>query len=198
MIPALLLAAGISRRMGQPKQLLEWQGQPLVRHVAGNVLAAQSVERLVVVIGAVADEVRTALAGLGPRLTIAENPDYASGQASSLRVGLAALPTASAAVLVVLADQPLVTPGLIDHLIAAYRAQPAALALVPTYQGQRGTPTILGCGLFAELRELQGDVGARVVLHRHPDAVCRVAVDDPAVVVDLDTPDAYQKNRNGW
>ncbi|WP_129631491.1 nucleotidyltransferase family protein [Candidatus Oscillochloris fontis] len=197
MIPALLLAAGSSRRMGQPKQLLAWQGQPLVRHVARQALAARAVERVIVVLGAAAPQVRTALAGLGPRLTLIENPAYATGQASSLRVGLAALPAQSAAVLVLLVDQPLVTPGLIDHLIAAYRAQPDALALVPTYQGQRGTPTILGREMFDHLRELDGDVGARAVFAAYPDRVCRVAVDDPAVVVDLDTPADYAQNRHG-
>ncbi len=196
MIPALLLAAGRSRRMGQPKQLLVWQGQPLVRHVASQLLAAQQVERVIVVIGAVADDVRAALAGLGSRLSIIENPDYASGQASSLRVGLAALPMQSAAVLVGLVDQPLVHPGLIDHLIGTYRAQPEALALIPTYQGQRGTPTILGRGLFEELQELQGDVGARAVLSKYPNGVVRVPVDDPAVVVDLDTPADYIRHKN--
>jgi molybdenum cofactor cytidylyltransferase len=146
---------------------------------------------LVVVVGAAAESVRAALAGLDGPVLIVENPDYASGQASSLRAGMGALPATARAALVLLVDQPLVTSSLIDIMIAAYDADPAALAMIPHYQGRRGNPVLLTRGLFAELRLLTGDVGAREVLARHAEAVRRIEVDDPAVVSDMDTPEDY-------
>jgi molybdenum cofactor cytidylyltransferase len=186
----ILLAAGTSSRMGRPKQLLDWGGVPLVRHVAEQALASR-ITGLVVVIGAAANAVRAALVGLDGPVLIVENPDYASGQASSLRAGLGALPDSARAALVLLVDQPLVTPGLIDRMIAAYDEHPAALALVPSYAGRRGNPALLARGLFAELQGLAGDVGARGVLAAHAAEVVHVAVDDPAVATDIDTPEDY-------
>jgi molybdenum cofactor cytidylyltransferase len=187
----ILLAAGTSSRMGRPKQLLEWRGRPLVRHVAEQALASQRLTGLVVVVGAVADSVRAALTGLDGPVLIVQNPDYASGQASSLRVGLGALPATARAALVLLVDQPLVTPALIDALIAAYDADQDALALIPYYRGRRGNPVLLVRALFDELRLLEGDVGAREVLARHAGAVRQIVLDDPAVVSDMDTPEDY-------
>lgn len=187
----ILLAAGTSSRMGRPKQLLEWRGRPLVRHVAQQALASQLLIGLVVVVGAAADSVRAALAGLDGPVMVVQNPDYASGQASSLRAGLGALPATAQAALVLLVDQPLVTPALIDTMIAAYGADRAALALIPHYRGRRGNPALLARAIFDELRLLEGDVGAREVLARHAGAVRRIVVDDPAVVSDMDTPEDY-------
>jgi molybdenum cofactor cytidylyltransferase len=187
----ILLAAGTSSRMGRPKQLLEWRGRPLVRHVAEQALASQLMIGLVVVVGAAAESVRAALVGLDGPVLIVQNPNYASGQSSSLRVGMGALPATARAALVLLVDQPLVTPALIDGIITSYDADPAALALIPHYQGRRGNPVLLARALFAELRLLKGDMGAREVLARHAEAVRQIAVDDPAVVSDIDTPEDY-------
>ncbi|MCU0493870.1 MAG: nucleotidyltransferase family protein, partial [Chloroflexaceae bacterium] len=133
MIYGLLLAAGTSSRMGQPKQLLDWRGQPLVRHVALQALHSQ-LDGLVVVVGAQAGAVRQAV-GVGSDapaagaarpmkpLLFAENEAFATGQASSLRVGLAALPASVDAVLVLLVDQPLVTTALLNHMVAEWRVQ---------------------------------------------------------------------------
>jgi molybdenum cofactor cytidylyltransferase len=191
MIYGILLAAGTSSRMGKAKQLLEWHGRPLVRYMAEQALASQLMTGLVVVVGAAADAVRAALVGLDGPVLVVENPDYASGQASSLRVGLGALPTTTRAALVLLVDQPLVTPALIDRMIAAHKADPDALALIPYYQGRRGNPVLLARALFEELKLLEGDVGAREVLARYAAAVRQIAVDDRAVVSDMDTPEDY-------
>lgn len=205
MIYGILLAAGQSSRMGRPKQLLDWHGMPLVRHVADQALAS-GLAGLVVVVGAAADEVRAALApaqntaradGIRPpyAMHIVENPDYAAGQAGSLRMGLAALPPGARAAVVLLVDQPLVTPELIDRLLAAYAADPEATAIVPHHRGQRGNPVLLAAPLFGELMGLEGDVGAREVLRSHADGVRRLELDDPAVTADADTPEAYETLR---
>ncbi len=191
MIYGILLAAGLSSRMGRAKQLLAWHGRPLVRHAAEVALASR-LAGLMVVLGAGAEAAREGLAGLGGPVQTVQNDDYTSGQASSLRCGLAALPATAVAVVVLLADMPLVSHALIDSLIAAYEAAPAALAVVPRYQGRRGNPVLLAAGLFAELQALDGDTGARPVLQRHADKVIWLDLDDPAVVTDIDTPEAYE------
>jgi molybdenum cofactor cytidylyltransferase len=190
MVYGILLAAGTSSRMGRPKQLLRWAGQPLVRHVAEQALASQ-ISGLVIVIGAAAAQVQAALNGIDGPVLIVENPDYASGQSHSLQAGLSALPVAARAALVLLVDQPLVTSALLDQLIAAHVDYPDALAVIPHYQGQRGNPVLLAQGLFAELRGVHGDMGARQVLVRHAAHVYRLDVDDRAVVSDMDTPEDY-------
>lgn len=190
MIYGILLAAGTSSRMGQPKQLLVWRGQPLVRYVAATALASR-LAGLVIVLGAEAPAVCAALAGLAGPVETVQCDAYRTGQAASLRCGLAALPAAAAAAVVLLVDQPLVSAKLVDRLIDAFQADPSALAVVPRYQGRRGNPALLAATLFPELQTLEGDSGARHVLDRHPDQVHWLDLDNPAVVSDIDTPEAY-------
>lgn len=194
MIYGVLLAAGTSSRMGMPKQLLTWQGRPLVRHMAEVALASR-LTGLVVVLGAAAPAARGALVGLGGPVETVECASYASGQAASLSCGLAALPATAAAAMVLLVDQPLVSPALINRLIDAFAAAPDAVAVVPRYQGRRGNPVLLAAELFAELRALAGDEGARGLLERQSARVCWLDLDDPAVVLDADTPEAFARLR---
>ncbi len=194
MIYGILLAAGRSARMGQPKQLLLWRGRPLVRHVAEMALASR-LKGLVVVLGAEAQAAREALAGLAGPVQTVECADYSTGQAASLRCGLAALPGSASAAVVLLVDQPLVGPALLDQLIDAFEADPSALAVVPRYEGRRGNPALLAAGLFDELRGLAGDVGARDVLERHAERVRWLDLADPAILLDADTPEAYARLR---
>lgn len=186
-VAAVLLAAGESRRMGRPKQLLPWGGVSLVRHAAQTALASCA-DGLFVVVGCYADAVRAELAGLP--LTIVENPDYADGQASSLRCAIAAV-TAYQAALVLLSDQPLVTAATLDGLIGRWR-ETGALAVVPRYQGQRGNPVLVDRCLFAELLALQGDSGARQLFERYASQIVWVEA-DRSVVVDVDNPEAYRE-----
>lgn len=191
-IYGVLLAAGTSSRMGRPKQLLEWGGRPLVRHVVQTALASR-LDGLIVVIGAAAAEVRQALDGLTGQVQLVECADYAEGQAASLRAGLAALPAGAEAAVVLLVDMPLVGPALIDRILAAYADAPAAVAVVPRHNGRRGNPALLAAELFAELGALKGDTGARALLERHAERVVWLDVDDPAVTTDADTPEAFER-----
>ncbi|MCG8346704.1 MAG: nucleotidyltransferase family protein [Chloroflexales bacterium] len=219
MIYGILLAAGASARLGWPKQLLEWRGCPLVCHIARQALASD-LDGLIVVIGAAAAQVRAALeededvgrVAIGSRpapsaqLQIIENPDYAAGQAGSLRSGLAALPTDATAAVVLLVDQPLVTPALINALLGVFRAAQRTavskqatqnetsslpVAVIPRYQGQRGNPVLLARSLFPELQGLQGDEGARRVLRHHDAQITWLDTDDQAAVTDVDTLEEY-------
>jgi len=197
MIYGLLLAAGTSSRMGQLKQLLDWHGPPMVRHVAQQALAS-NLTGLVAVVGAAADRVQAALADL--EITVVTNPDYVTGQASSLRAGLHAVPVTVDAVVVLLADQPLVTSALINTLVATFQqeramAAPGPVAVIPCYRGQRGNPVLLARALFPELQQVQGDVGARAVLQRYAAQIRRLDTTDPAVISDIDTLEAYERQK---
>lgn len=194
MIYGLLLAAGRSTRMGQPKQLLDWRGQPLVRHIA-NVALASRLAGLVVVVGAESAAVIAALDGLVPPPALVFNPEFVSGQASSLRAGLLALPAEATGALVLLVDQPLISAPLIDQLLVAALAQPTALAVVPTCGGQRGNPVLLRRQLFRQAALLEGDTGARPLLQAAGEAVLLHEVADRAILYDADDPAAFAQLR---
>lgn len=187
MITGILLAAGRSRRMGQPKLLLPWHGVPLVRHVAQTALRAR-LDELIVVVGHRAEHVGAALDGL--HVKFVQNPDFLDGQSTSLRVGVAAAQTA--AIVVLLADQPLLQSATIDAMIDVYQHNRPAI-VVPRYQGQRGNPVLWDRSLFGALQTISGDQGARGVLHEYREQIAWCDVDDRGILLDADTPDAYAR-----
>lgn len=193
MIAALVLAAGSSSRMGRPKPLLPLGGRPLVRHAIEAALEG-GLEPVLVVVGAAAEEVEAAL-GDDPRVRPVRNPDHLSGQASSLRAGLRAAGTISGceAVVVLLADQPGVTPGAIRAVTGRYR-RGAGPVVQAAYSGRPGHPTLLARAAWADLEALEGDEGARSWIRTHPEASTLVELggDPPA---DLDTPKDYEAAR---
>jgi molybdenum cofactor cytidylyltransferase len=191
-VAALILAAGASLRMGRPKQLLDWEGQPLVRAAAEVALAAR-LDPLLVVVGGAQAQVEEALAGLP--LQIIANPDYAAGQSTSLRAGIAALGQDADAVVVLLGDQPFVTAAIVEQLVAEWQAS-AALIVAPTYAGQRGNPVLFAHAVFPELLAIQGDQGARAVLAANRARIHLVAFDDPRPLADIDTPEDYERLRD--
>jgi len=187
-IAAVVLAAGGSRRMGQTKQLLPIGGQPMVRRVTEAVCAA-GLAQVVVVVGAEAGAVGQALAGLAVDLVV--NEAWAEGMSTSVRAGLHALEPEVRAVLIVLADQPALTPRLIQALVRCYATTEAPI-VVPFYQGRRGNPVLFDRSLFAELLAVEGDQGGRVLISRYADQVEQVQIEDPAVIVDVDTRRDYE------
>ncbi|RMF28159.1 MAG: nucleotidyltransferase family protein [Chloroflexi bacterium] len=186
-VAAIILAAGASRRFGQPKQLLPWQGKPLLVHIADVALASQA-RPVIVVLGSRFSAMRRAL---GDRpLQIVHNPRWPQGLSTSVRAGLAALPPEADAALFLQADQPGLTAALLDRLIARFR-QGDALIVAPAYQGRRGTPVLFARPLFDELRRVQGDRGGRGLLQRYADRVALVEVDSPLLLADFDTPEEW-------
>ncbi len=188
MIAAIILAAGQSSRMGQHKLLLPLLGKALLVHVVDNTLAA-GVEHVVVVAGYHADDVRALLANHPVRLV--ENPDYAQGQSTSLRAGITALAPETDAAIILLGDQPLVTPALLRNLIETWQRTSKPI-VAPVYQGQRGNPVLFARSLFAELLAVTGDQGGRAVLQRHGKEMASVFVEDTDAAQDLDTWQEYQ------
>ncbi|MCW5875770.1 MAG: nucleotidyltransferase family protein [Anaerolineales bacterium] len=186
-IAGILLAAGESKRLGQPKQLLDWKGRPFVRQVAETALASK-LGSLTVVTGAMAAEVAAALDGLP--LNIVHNPDWAAGQSTSVRAGLAAVPPEATAALFMVTDQPQLSVALIDTLCAEHAASGAPI-VAPLVDGQRSNPVLFDRSTFAHFAELQGDVGGRALFSRFP--VTWIPWLDNSLAIDVDTPEDYER-----
>ncbi len=191
MISAILLAAGESKRMGRPKQLLAWQGKTLLEHILESLLSSD-VDEIILVLGHEADRIRSSLPALPITITI--NPDYRQGMASSLRRGLAAMDPASEAFLLCLADQPGIGPEIMNTVIRTFRlADPRRGIVRPVYRGRRGHPVLIGAQYLKEaLQLLQGDVGARQILLNHPEDILDVEMEGDVILKDIDTPEEYR------
>ena len=193
MISAILLAAGESRRISRPKQLLEWHGKPLMLYVLENLSRVSGVDEIILVLGHDAEKIRQCLPELPVKIVI--NPDYKTGMASSLRQGLLAMDPASEAFLVLLADQPGVDPDLIDRVIRGFRESTPKRGIVrPVCRGVPGHPVLIGVRYRQELLKLQGDLGARQILRDHPTDVLEISIEEEHSRIDLDTPEEYYKH----
>jgi CTP:molybdopterin cytidylyltransferase MocA len=185
---AVILAAGGSSRMGAAKQMLELEGRPLIARSVDAVLGSRA-GPVIVVLGADSARIRAAI-GRRPVLAVL-NPDWSSGLASSIRLGLAALLAAEPALdaaLLTPCDQPALSSGAIARLAALQRATGRIAAA--RYGGRNGAPAVFGRGHFAALAALEGDEGARKLINGDPEIVA--ALDLPDLALDLDTPADYE------
>ncbi|MFE4334174.1 MULTISPECIES: NTP transferase domain-containing protein [unclassified Streptomyces] len=185
MVAGLLLAAGGGRRLGgQPKALLEHRGRPLVEH-AVRVLREGGCDRVHVVLGAAAEEVRARADLAGCTVTV--NPEWTEGMGSSLRAGLGTLcGTGADAALVLLVDQPGIGADAVTRVRSAYRSRTSLVAA--SYDGERGHPVLFGADRWADIAaEAVGDRGARAYLRAHRDAITLVECSDVAQAYDIDT-----------
>lgn len=180
---AIVLAAGASRRLGRPKQLLAVHGEPLLRRAVRCALATAPAQTLVVV-GAQAGDIFAAVADLGVQRV--DCPGWSEGLAASLRAGLAALREDIAGALVVLCDQPALSATHLQTLCASWRETPQGAA-ASRYADVLGVPAVLPRAWFGELMALRGDAGARALLRERAHLVVPVAA--PALAVDIDRPE---------
>ena len=187
MIAAIVLAAGQSVRFGQCKQLMQVGDKALIEHVLDTVNAS-AVDDIILVLGAHADEIQRRVKFRRERVVI--NPRYGEGMSTSIQAGLRELQRSTDAAIIVLADQPFVSPQTLNRLADEYRKRKAA-AVVPTYRGARGNPVLVGRSLFPEMLALRGDVGFREILKRDPASIVTVPVDDVGIVTDIDTPEDF-------
>lgn len=188
-VAGVLLAAGLSSRMGSNKMLFELEGESVLRGAARRALAG-GLAPLVVVLGHQAETARRELDGLPCQVVI--NPDYELGINTSLKTGIAAvadLPEKPQAALVMLADMPFVTAEMIAALIARYRSSTAPL-VISDYEGVNAPPMLYDRSLFQELGEMKGEGCGRQVVKRHRSEA-EVLPWPVTALADIDVPDDY-------
>jgi molybdenum cofactor cytidylyltransferase len=193
-VAGVVLAGGRSARMGSPKALLDFRGQPFAVRIL-EALEALEVKTRLVVVGPDAPRIRPAIAGHD--CLIVENDDVDGGPIASLRAALRALHTVQpSAMLAWPVDLPHVRVATVDRLLETFRrTSPPPAAVVPTFAERRGHPVLWGAVAFDDLltSDAATQQGARAVLHAHADQVLPVPVDDPAVIDDLNTPEDYER-----
>jgi len=192
MISAILLAAGESKRMaGAFKPLLKWGKRTVIETCIDNLRNSRLAE-IIVVLGHRESEVRARLAGAGVEFAI--NRDYQKGMVSSIQAALSLISPQSDAVLVALADQPMVGSRVINQLIDAYEQGGKKIAL-PTHAGKHGHPIIISADYIDEIMQLDtaADDGLRTVIDAHRDEILEVPIDSPEVLEDIDRPEDYER-----
>ena len=189
MVSAIILAAGMSRRMDSPKQLLPIGGKPLLQHMLDNV-DRSAVDEIVLVLGFEADLIRKDLSENRARIVI--NSSYKEGMSTSIQAGIKGLSKKSEAALIILCDQPLIGHQVIDKIISYYKKNDYKIA-VPFYKGFRGNPVLIDKSLFPEMMGISGDIGCRAIFGLHPDFILKVPMDDVSILVDIDTQQEFEK-----
>ena len=192
MLSAILLAAGQSKRMGKPKQLMPLGQTTILEQVIGNLLNS-AVSECIVVLGHRAEEVIKTIAAKPVKIAI--NPNYRQGMSTSIIAGLNLIDSRARAVMLALGDQPFVDSQTINSLIEAFVTNNRGIA-IPVYQGRRGHPIIFAIKYKGELLRLKGDIGGREIIGRHPDDVLEVVVNCEGVCIDIDTMDDYNSKRS--
>lgn len=189
MLPAVLLAAGASSRMGQPKLLLPFAGQTVIEHILA-ILTDAGIQEVIVVTGHAAENLRPHLTA--PGITEAHNPDPDRGMLSSVRVALENLPEDATAFLLLLGDQPLVSPPTVHALLNAHNDHPEKI-IIPVHNQRRGHPIIIPTQFRNEIMNHFDDTGLRGLMRKHPDAIREINDPSAEILQDMDTPEDYQR-----
>jgi len=188
MISSIVLAAGMSSRMGEPKALLDWGGEPLIAYQV-NQLHEAGVDEVIVVLGHRADEIQRQMRAL--RCRVMFNALFHAGRAGSLRIGAKAVTRDADTIVIVNVDQPR-PASLIRALLDAHNGT----ATIPTFEGRRGHPVVVAGSLREELMRAADETGGlRGVLEAHATEITEVPCDD-LVELDLNTPDDYAAARD--
>jgi len=186
-VAGIILAAGAATRMGQPKLLLPWKGEALICHTARTALKS-GLAPVIVVAGAWKTEIQTALNDLDVK--VIDNPDWKTGQSTSVRAGVRALPQHTPAAIFLLGDQPFVSTELIQALLQMY-IHNHPMILAPFVGGKRANPVLFDHSIFETLCTLKGDAGARTIFAQYPPA--QMDWPDERLLFDIDTPEDYQR-----
>ena len=186
---AIVLAAGMSRRMGAQKLLLPFGGKTVISHIVDQI-AGSLVDKIIVVAGDESDRVREQLSGRDVSIVI--NPDCGAEMLSSVRCGIRVLPRGCRCVLVAIGDQPGITTDLVNEMVNAFKV--AAKGIVaPVCQGKRGHPILFSSRYCNEILTRFEDIGLRGLAETHADDVFELNVSSPAVLCDMDCPEDYRR-----
>ena len=188
MVSVILLAAGQSERMGEPKQLMRFGQSTVVEQAIDNLLSSAANE-VIIVLGYRAEEVIRLIATRPVKLAI--NPNYQHGMSTSIIAGLNLVDSKTRAVMLALGDQPFIDSQTLNRLIDEFYNHDKGIA-IPIYQGRRGHPVIFAIRYKGELLRLKGDIGGREIIDQHPDDILEVAVNCEGICIDIDTVDNYQ------
>jgi len=191
-IAGVILAAGGSERLGEPKQLLQWHEEPFLVHIAHTALEA-GLAPLILVTGADNQRVEAAVRELPMKIVF--NSRWAQGQSTSMKTGLLALPEDCQAVMFLLSDQPQITSRLIRQLIERYKVNRAPIT-APKVGSQRGNPVIFGYETFHALRRVTGDQGGRAILEQFE--VDWLPWEDEQILLDVDDAEDLEKLRQAY
>ena len=189
-IGLIILAAGSATRMGRPKQLLSYQGRSLILHAAEVALASMS-QPIIVVLGAYVEQIKPEL--MPKAVQIVENSQWQEGMSSSIRAGISMLLKTNSkldAVIISLADQPLVSPQIFNQLIQSYQ-ETEKVIIASKYNETTGVPALFSKALFPELMQLEGDKGAKALIQKYIDTGLILLI--PEAAIDIDTPDDYKQ-----
>ena len=203
MVSAVLLAAGMSTRMGQNKLLLNFREKPLIVHAVDTLLASD-IDEVIVVLGHEIEKVRDQLersiglankAASGKPLRLTQNPDYQNGLSTSVRTGVEAVSRQANGIMIYLADQPLLEPEDVNRIVAGFAAAKEVnkSIVVPFFRGERGNPVILDASLRDSILGIVGDVGCKGVIKRYPEKVYAIEMENDHVVRDVDDVQAYER-----
>lgn len=191
MISAIILAAGESKRMGQPKMLLPWGEVTIIEHVI-SVFIRAGIEELLVVTGGAREKVEEIIREYPVRPI--HNQGYTTGEMlSSLQCGLRALSSQTQATFIGLGDQPQVEEGSVRMIYEAYRRKRSGL-IVPSFQMRRGHPWLVARPLWNEILEMKSPGSPRDFLNKHASEIEYVNVNTSSILADLDTPEDYQRS----
>ena len=192
-VAGLVLAAGASRRMGEPKQLLRIGGKTLLERILGETLRSE-LDQVILVLGHRADEILETVGRFlsHEKLRIIKNENYRKGMSTSIIAGLEVVERNCDHVMILLADMPSITALLINHLLKEYLASGKTLGAI-RFSGRRSLPVILGREWYRALYVLKGDVGARGLFDGFKEEVCLVDAPPAYDDVDVDTPEDYRK-----
>lgn len=189
MISGILLAAGESRRMGQPKLLLPWGNTTILEKVVDTYRKAK-ISELIVVVGANQESLKEIL--ISKPVIMVENPYYQEGMSTSIRKGVEAASNQAEGYLIGLGDQPLITPDIINSLITVFSNEQTGIAIC-SHKKKKGHPVIFARKFRQALCNLTGDTGGRTIIRQHGAEVRYVDIGSEAIFIDIDTPDDYQK-----
>lgn len=192
-VGAIVLAAGMSSRMGQSKMLLPWtEKRTIIEHIVEQLLSSR-VDHITVVTGHMAKEIKEVLAPYG--VNVVYNRAYKSGEMlSSLKAGLRAMPDNIAASMLVLGDQPRIQPRVIYQVMAAYSRGEGEI-VAPSFEMKRGHPILISRRYWAELLALPRTASPRDVINLHQERIAYIDVNTDSVLRDVDTPDDYEQER---
>lgn len=185
----MILAAGESRRMSQPKLLLPFGEKTIIETVVEKVVSSK-VNNTLVVLGSEREKVEEKIKNFPVK--VAFNPDYRKGMLSSVLCGFKTLPEETQAVVVVLGDQPSVSKEVIDKIVDAYQKIGKGIVL-PVYEKERGHPVIIDMKYKDEVENLSPDIGLRGTVYSHPEDILEVEVDTPEILQDIDDEADYRR-----